>query len=75
MNMRTIFKKIFLVTVLMASVSFGLPNAANASGFSQFIGLGDSTLDSGYFKYHSTGNVALDTQLAASIASGVNFAL
>lgn len=68
--MRTNFQINFLGTVLVASVSLGSFNAANASGFNQFIGLGDSTLDSGYFRYHSTGNLALDTQIASAIAAG-----
>jgi len=68
--MKKIFTKVSLITVLVASVSFCTFNAANASGFNQFIGLGDSTLDSGYFRYHSTGNLALDTQIASAIAAG-----
>jgi outer membrane lipase/esterase len=43
---------------------------ADASALNQFIGFGDSTLDSGYFRYHSTGNTALDQAIAAAVASG-----
>lgn len=70
--MRTNSKKISLVTASIAFSLFGALNAANASGFNQFIGLGDSTLDSGYFRYHSTGDGALDAYLANAIAAGAN---
>lgn len=43
---------------------------AMAAGFDQYIGLGDSNLDSGYFRYHSTGIPAVDQANAAALAAG-----
>ena len=70
MTMKTTLKRISLATVLATPVLFGSFNAANAAGFNQFVGLGDSTLDSGYFRYHSTGNALIDAGIAAAIAAG-----
>ncbi|MGA7713133.1 MAG: autotransporter domain-containing protein [Rhizomicrobium sp.] len=46
-----------------------MPALANASGFDQYIGFGDSTLDSGYFRYHSMTPV-FDPYIAAAVAAG-----
>jgi outer membrane lipase/esterase len=48
------------------------PGAAQAANFDQYVGFGDSTLDSGYFRYHSTGDAATDQALAAAIANGAS---
>jgi outer membrane lipase/esterase len=62
--------------VLAAGIAFAslfAPSSAGAAGkFNQFIGLGDSTLDSGYFRYTTTGIAAVDAQVAAAIAKGAN---
>jgi outer membrane lipase/esterase len=70
--MKTNSNKIFLVTASIAFSLFGALSATSASGFSQFIGLGDSTLDSGYFRYHSMENSTLDAGLALAMAAGAN---
>ncbi len=58
----------FLLAALLAILA---PRVAGATGaFNQFIGLGDSTLDSGYFRYASTGNASADAMVAAAIAGG-----
>jgi len=59
--------RFFLVAVWLA---FSAPGAAAAAGFNQFVGFGDSNLDSGYFRYHTTGNAAQDLAIAAAIANG-----
>ena len=71
---RWIAKAAWLAAALSA------PVAASAGGFDQFIGFGDSTMDSGYFRYSSTGGspglggpgsaAALDAQIAATVAAG-----
>jgi outer membrane lipase/esterase len=43
---------------------------AMAGGFDQYIGLGDSNLDSGYFRYHLTGIPAIDQANVAALAAG-----
>ena len=56
---------VFAFAVLIAS------GPAGAAGrFNQFIGLGDSTLDTGYFRYTTTGIESLDTIVANAITMG-----
>ncbi|HQF38897.1 MAG TPA: autotransporter domain-containing protein [Opitutaceae bacterium] len=40
------------------------------AGFDQFIAFGDSTLDTGYFRYNPTGIPAMDQAVAAAVAAG-----
>jgi len=49
---------------------------ANASGYNQFIGFGDSTMDSGYFRYNPTGGFpslppgsSIDELIAVTVAA------
>ena len=63
-------KQSIFTALLFAFVIFASSGELPAAGFDQFIGFGDSTLDTGYFRYHSTGNPALDHALAAAIAHG-----
>jgi len=65
---------------LLALAALGVPAAAGAGGLDQFIGFGDSSMDSGYFRYTSTGGspglggpgsaAALNGQIAATVATG-----
>lgn len=41
-----------------------------AESFNQYIGVGDSTMDTGYFRYNSTGVPGLDPLIAAAVANG-----
>jgi outer membrane lipase/esterase len=59
-----------LLAVLFGFVALSTPGVADAAEFDQFIGLGDSTLDSGYFRYHTTGDGTFDTQIATRISEG-----
>ena len=63
-------KQLVLLAALLALTTISAPGAAGAAGFNQFVGLGDSTIDTGYFRYHSTGNPSVDQALAAAIAQG-----
>ncbi|WP_428559923.1 MAG: autotransporter outer membrane beta-barrel domain-containing protein [Solidesulfovibrio sp. DCME] len=57
--------------VLAALLAILAPCVAGATGaFNQFVGLGDSTLDSGYFRYTSTGNASADAMVASAIVGG-----
>ncbi len=60
------------MVVLLAFTMPDTPSVAGAAGFNQFIGFGDSTLDSGYFRYNSTGIPAYDALIAGAIAAGAN---
>ena len=46
------------------------PCVVSAAGLDQYIGFGDSTLDSGYWRYNSTGDAALDLLTANAVAYG-----
>ncbi|RJR30849.1 MAG: autotransporter domain-containing protein [Desulfobacteraceae bacterium] len=63
-------KPFALVALLFALIPLNEPAAADAAGFNQFVGLGDSNLDSGYFRYHTTGIAAADAAVAAAVAGG-----
>lgn len=64
-------KRFVLITALFALSLLGAHTPAGATGyFNQFIGFGDSTLDSGYFRYASSGNTFLDGMLLNAIAAG-----
>lgn len=65
---------------LLALVALGLPGTGSAGGLDQFIGFGDSTMDSGYFRYTSTGGSpglggprsapVIDGLIAKTVAAG-----
>jgi outer membrane lipase/esterase len=63
-------KQFVLTAVLLVFTALSTPVAAGAQGFNQFVGFGDSTLDSGYFRYHTSGNIPLDQAVAQAIANG-----
>jgi outer membrane lipase/esterase len=48
---------------MVSSMVFG-------AGFDQFVGLGDSTIDTGYFRYNPSGYPDIDNNLPAAIADG-----
>lgn len=51
--------RFLLLAALFAVAALGVPGTVRAQEFSQFYGFGDSTMDSGYFRYTPTGNPAL----------------
>ena len=44
-------------STLLTATAVCAAGTAGAAGFDQFIGFGDSTMDSGYFRYGSTGGL------------------
>jgi outer membrane lipase/esterase len=65
-------KQLVIMSALLALIALNAPGRVEAGRFNQFIGFGDSTLDSGYFRYNATGNAAFDQQIAAAIAGGAH---
>ena len=64
-------KRFVLITALFAFSLLGTHTPAGATGnFNQFIGFGDSTLDSGYFRYAPSGSTSLDGMILSAIAAG-----
>nr|WP_243438990.1 autotransporter domain-containing protein [Fundidesulfovibrio soli] len=61
------------IALALALFAFALAHAAapaGAAGFNQYVGFGDSTLDSGYFRYHTTGSASMDQSVAVAVANG-----
>lgn len=75
-------KNIYLVSVLSAMIMFAILSTASAAEYNQFIGFGDSTMDSGYFRYSPTGGSpslpqgapvnTVDILLANAVAAGAS---
>jgi len=63
-------KEFVHLATLLPIVTLMTPCISGASQFNQFIGFGDSTIDTGYFRYHSTGVAIIDQALPAAIAQG-----
>ncbi|WP_243361839.1 autotransporter outer membrane beta-barrel domain-containing protein [Fundidesulfovibrio terrae] len=64
-------KRVALVAAVLSLATLIASAPASAAGkFNQLIGLGDSTLDTGYFRYASTGNAMLNANLVSAIAAG-----
>jgi outer membrane lipase/esterase len=55
---------------LLAVALLSAPVAASAAGLNQFIGFGDSTMDSGYFRYNSSGSAPVDEAIKITVAAG-----
>ena len=63
-------KQFALKAALFMVITLSTSGTSGAAGFNQYIGFGDSTLDSGYWRYNSTGNSTSDGYTAAAVASG-----
>jgi outer membrane lipase/esterase len=68
--------KVALVAVIVLTAPH-LPGAASSTEFNQFVGFGDSTMDSGYFRYNPTGGsptightAIIDALIKATVAAG-----
>jgi outer membrane lipase/esterase len=62
---------------LVGVVLLGLTQCAEAQNFNQFVGFGDSTVDTGWYTGatsgpHATGVASVDASIAASLAAGGN---
>jgi outer membrane lipase/esterase len=58
------------MAALLSFTALSTPGAAGAAGFDQFIAFGDSTLDTGYFRYTTSGSQAFDTAMVNAINQG-----
>lgn len=61
---RLIFKSVLHVLIILGVYG------ARAEQFNQFLGFGDSTFDSGYFRYNSTGLPPYDAVIAQAVGFG-----
>ena len=67
-----------LRAALLVAAVLSTPGVADAAGLDQFIGFGDSTMDSGYFRYGPTearrpvpeAPIARRSAIAATVAAG-----
>jgi outer membrane lipase/esterase len=55
---------------VLALIALSVSSLAGAAVFDQFLAFGDSTLDTGYFRYHSSGYAPFDNQMALSVQAG-----
>ena len=55
--------RFLLTAAVLAGAFLRMPGEVDAQGFTQFYGFGDSTMDSGYFRYTPTGNPKLPAWL------------
>ena len=74
MSLRTRFVKSVLTCGLglLALSALICPVHADAAMFNQYVGFGDSTQDSGYFRFNTTGSAASDKAVAAAVAQGAS---
>ncbi len=70
MKFRLIAPALKLCTAWLALIIFCAPGLCRAADFSQYIVLGDSTQDSGYFRYTTTGSIAIDGMVSAAVSAG-----
>lgn len=64
-------QRIALVAALFALAALSTPGAARAAGYNQFVVLGDSTLDTGYFAYTTSGNLTFDQDMLTARGQGL----
>lgn len=62
--------QLILFTTFFALSVLNISGSVSAAGFNQLVVFGDSTLDTGYFRYHLSGNPAYDNALAHAITQG-----
>ncbi len=60
---------ILAIALLIASIII-TQSESHAGGFNQFVGFGDSTLDTGYFRYNPPAAPVTDQMIAAAVAAG-----
>src|SRR3954453_22914237 len=72
--------RLFAMIAYLSAIAFA-PGVADAAGLDQFIGFGDSTMDSGYFRYGSTGGLftlganskkAVDAEIQSAVTAGAS---
>jgi outer membrane lipase/esterase len=69
-SLLSILPQLATATALLASIALCPSLLAGGNAFDQFIGFGDSTMDSGYFRYHTTGSALYDGLLTQAIPLG-----
>lgn len=66
-------KRFALAVAFLSIAVLSRPVSSGATGlFNQYAGFGDSTLDSGYFRYNTTGSATQDAEIAAAVAAGAS---
>jgi len=64
-------KQIVFTAAWIALIALSVPGRVNAAGFDQFFAFGDSTLDTGYFRYPPrSGSLTFDQQMDIAIQFG-----
>ncbi|MBF0480679.1 MAG: autotransporter domain-containing protein [Desulfovibrionaceae bacterium] len=70
----TTLRRFVLIAATLAFATLSGSSGAEAAParFNQYVGFGDSTQDSGYFRYNTTGSAANDQAVAAAVAQGAS---
>jgi outer membrane lipase/esterase len=63
-------RQLAITATLLATTALSMPGAVGAAEFNQFVVFGDSTLDTGYFRYHTSGNQQFDAAMNIAIQFG-----
>jgi outer membrane lipase/esterase len=63
-------KRVLHAAAVFTFTTLSTFSAASTEGFNQFIGFGDSTMDTGYFAYHTTGSKIDDQKVKKAIKQG-----
>ena len=63
-------KRVIHAAAVFTFTTLSTFSAASAERFDQFIGFGDSTMDTGYFRYHTTGSLTDDLEVKNAISQG-----
>ena len=64
-------KQLVPIAAFVTFIVLGTAGTAGAAGFDQLVVFGDSTLDSGYFAYTTSGSDSFNTQMQAALAKGL----
>ncbi len=56
--------------ILLALLAMSIPARGGAAQYNQFIVFGDSTLDTGYFRYTTSGSAAFDAAMVTAVQQG-----
>ncbi|MCB2185557.1 MAG: autotransporter domain-containing protein [Deltaproteobacteria bacterium] len=63
-------KHLGTLTAFLLGAALALAGPAAAGQYNQFVVFGDSTLDTGYFRYHTTGDALVDEAVRIAISRG-----
>lgn len=64
-------RKLTAIAAFAAFLAISITGTAGAAGFNEFVVFGDSTLDTGYFAYVSSGDATFDAKMQFALSQGL----